>query len=95
MNVLFLEVTLERQDQNVAGERVNIRFTPTEILNQLKTLQAKLEKQPGFLEARLLQNTENPLVILLESTWKLEIPGVLEGFPFEDLKCRRWSFKMI
>ncbi len=95
MKVLFLEVTLEQQDQTVAGERVNTRFTPTEILKQLKTLQAKLELQPGYQNARLLENTQDPNVMLLESTWTLKPPEMIVGFPIEGLKCRRWSFVVL
>ncbi len=81
MNVLFLEVTLERQDQNVI-----------EILQAVKT---QLEAQSGCQQARLLQNTQDPNVLLLESTWALEMPEVIDGFPLEGLKCRRWAFESI
>jgi heme-degrading monooxygenase HmoA len=81
MKVLFLEVTLERQDQAV--------------IKKLETIKTALEIQPGFQDARLLENTQDPRVILLESTWKLEMPEVVEGFPIEGLKCRQWSFRLI
>ncbi len=95
MKVLFLEVTLEQQNQNGLEERVNTRFTPTKILEQLRTLQIQLEAQSGCQQARLLQNTQDPNVLLLESTWRLEMPEVIEGFPIEGLKCRRWAFDSI
>ena len=81
MNVLFLEVTLEQQDQAV--------------IEKLEAVKTELEKQPGFHEARLLENTQDSRVILLESTWKISMPEVIEGFPIEGLKCRRWSFRLI
>ena len=81
MNVLFLEVTLEQQDQAV--------------IEKLEAVKTELEKQPGFHEARLLENTQDLRVILLESTWKISIPEFIEGFPIEGLKCRRWSFRLI
>ena len=81
MNVLFLEVTLEQKDQAV--------------IEHLHTIKRELEMQPGFLNARLLENTQDARVILLESTWKLSMPEMIEGFPIEGLKCRRWSFRLI
>ncbi len=81
MNVLFLEVTLERQDQKV--------------IEHLQAIKIQLEAQASCLEARLLQNTQDPNVILLESTWTLEMPEVIEGFPLPGLKCRRWSFRLL
>ena len=81
MNVLFLEVTIETQDQTV--------------LTSLQAIKTQLETQPGFQDARLLENTQDPRVILLESTWKISMPEVIEGFPIEGLKCRRWSFRLI
>jgi heme-degrading monooxygenase HmoA len=81
MKVLFLEVTLERQDQNV--------------LEHLQRIKTQLEAQPGFQDARLLENTQDPNVMLLESTWMLEMPDVIEGFPITNLKCRRWSFRVL
>jgi quinol monooxygenase YgiN len=81
MNVLFLEVTLERQDQNV--------------IERLQTIKTQLEAQPGCQQARLLENTQDPRVLLIESTWTLEMPEVIEGFPIEGLKCRRWSFRLL
>jgi heme-degrading monooxygenase HmoA len=81
MMVLFLEVTLEWQDQKV--------------VERLQAIKTQLETQPGFQNARLLENTEDPNVMLLESTWTLEMPEVIEGFPFEGLKCRRWSFVVV
>ncbi len=81
MKVLFLEVTLDQQDQKV--------------IEDLQTIKTQLEVQSGCIDARLLQNTQDPNVILLESTWTLELPEVIEGFPIEGLKCRRWSFDAI
>jgi quinol monooxygenase YgiN len=81
MKVLFLEVTLERQDQTV--------------LEHLQAIKTQLEIQPGCQEIRLLKNTQDPNVMLLESTWTLEIPEVIEGFPITNLKCRRWSFVVL
>jgi quinol monooxygenase YgiN len=81
MIVLFLEVTLERQDQNV--------------LEHLQTIKTQLEGQPGCVEARLLENTQDPRVLLIESTWTLEMPEEIDGFPLEDLKCHRWSFRLV
>ena len=81
MNVLFLEVTTETQDQAV--------------IERLRRIKTALEKHPGFLDARLLENTQDLRVILLESTWKISIPEFIEGFPIEGLKCRRWSFRLI
>jgi quinol monooxygenase YgiN len=81
MKVLFLEVTLERQDQQV--------------IEHLQTIKTQLEAQSGCQQARLLQNTQDPNVILLESTWTLEMPEVIQGFPLLGLKCRRWSFGLI
>jgi hypothetical protein len=81
MMVLFLEVTLERQDQNVLGH--------------LQAIKTQLEGQSGCQNARLLENTQDSRVMLIESTWVLEIPEVIEGFPLENLKCRRWSFVVL
>ncbi len=81
MKVLFLEVTLERQDQTT--------------IQHLQTIKTQLEAQPGCQQARLLQNTQDPNVVLLESTWRLEMPEVIEDFPLSNLKCRRWSFESI
>jgi hypothetical protein len=81
MKVLFLEVTLERQDQNV--------------LEHLQAIKNQLEIQPGCQDARLLENTQDSRVILIESTWNLEMPEVIEGFPLENLKCRKWSFHVL
>jgi quinol monooxygenase YgiN len=81
MMVLFLEVTLERQDQQV--------------IDHLQTIKTRLEQQSGCQDARLLENTQDPNVILLESTWTLEMPESIEGFPIEGLKCRRWSFRSL
>jgi quinol monooxygenase YgiN len=81
MMVLFLEVTLEQPDQKV--------------IEHLRGIKTQLEKQPGCQQARLLENTQDPLVMLIESTWKLEMPELIEGFPLEGLKCRRWSFRLL
>jgi quinol monooxygenase YgiN len=81
MNVLFLEVTLERQDQN--------------IIEHLQAIKTQLEAQPGCQQARLLENTQDPRVLLLESTWRLEMPEVIDGFPIIGLKCKRWSFRLV
>ncbi len=81
MKVLFLEVTFERQDQT--------------IIEHLQAIKKQLEGQPGCQQGRLLKNTQDPNVMLIESTWTLEMPDVIEGFPLPDLKCRRWSFVVL
>jgi hypothetical protein len=81
MMVLFLEVTLEQPDQKV--------------IEHLRAIKTQLKGQSGCVDARLLENTQDPLVMLIESTWNLEMPEVIEGFPLENLKCRRWSFRLL
>jgi hypothetical protein len=81
MTVLFLEVTLEQPDQNV--------------LKHLRQIKTQLEMQTACQNVRLLENTQDPNVILLESTWRFEPPEAIEGFPLENLKCRRWSFVVL
>jgi hypothetical protein len=81
MKVLFLEVTLEQPDQT--------------IIEHLQAIKTQLEGQPGCQNARLLENTQDPRVMLIESTWNLELPEGIDGFPLEGLKCRRWSFRLL
>ncbi len=81
MIVLFLEVTLEQPDQT--------------IIEHLHQIKRQLEGQPGCQAARLLENTHDSRVMLIESTWNLELPEIIDGFPIKGLKCRRWSFHLL
>lgn len=83
--VLYLEYTIE--DPDLEGVRA-----------ALDGMAARLEVIEGFVQARALQNTDDPRVFLLESTWNRAAPP-LDGLKLEPppggVKTRAWTFLIL
>ncbi len=80
MIVLFLEVTLDSQTKP-----------------SLNICKRSKHNSRGNQAVRMRDRSrhQDPRVMLIESTWNLELPEIIDGFPIKGLKCRRWSFHLL
>ena len=80
--VLYLEWTLEQ--------------TADVIEAALHRAARSLETSDGFLGARVLRNTQDRRVHLLETTWEGDPPALdPEALGLEALKARSWAFVVL
>jgi len=81
--VLYVEATADREADSLA-------------MSALRDLAHSLEPRPGWVGARLLRNTADPRVLLLELNWdgpEASLEGLLPILP--GVKIRSWAFESL
>jgi hypothetical protein len=76
--VSYIEATCQEREKSLAV---------------LRDLCDQAQKQPGLLDALLLENTEAREVVLLVLTWNTTAPVL--PLPVVDFKLRQWIFSEI
>jgi hypothetical protein len=89
--VVYLEFTLP-----AAANMETLKSTQASVMDSFQTLRRVFAELNPVLDTRLLQNTEDPRVILLEVTSTVDILEQVRGaLHVPGVKTRAWAFQVM